>query len=210
MFERIKTILRNLFSRFRRSELPVVVRRIEYAGPTGDARHRHARPAEPHDARFDGIDPAEAAADIFAPSHGEQDTYRFSKVAPDGTVPDRAELWDRQNNSMRVRRCQNMLITGSGAVVSSPVEIRGICAECGEPESEVARCARCGAVVCQLHGYIVPPDPHTYCLEHAIEASEQTDTWAAYDIQHGLPPERSVYPERPWALAKDSIGGKRS
>lgn len=208
MFARIRMFVGNFFRRFRRPALPVLVHTFEYNGPAGDKHHRHAR--APHNAgtRFTGIDPAEAAADIFAPSHGEEDTFRFSRVSPDGTVPHLGQLWHRQNNSMRVHRRRTMLTTGSGGVVSTPEEIKGICSECGEPEAEpLIRCARCGVVVCQLHGLVIPHDPHIYCRTHAAEAIEGSDTWTAYDIQHGLQPEQSVQPARPWAVAKYSQCG---
>lgn len=205
MFERIRTFFRRLRWRlFRRTSLPIVVRRIERTDHGNHYNARHTGTAANNNTRFTRIDPAEAAEEIFgSPSHGEQDTFGFSRVHNNGTVPHRAEIWNRQNNSMRIHRHRKFFITASNAVVASPEEITGICSECGGPESgPVLRCARCSAVVCFLHGYVIPPDPHVYCRLHAAQALEEADTWTAYDLQHGLPPEQSVYPSRPWTVAK--------
>lgn len=207
MFKKIKSILTSVWRRFwRHPAMPVVVHRMEADGFGPERGHQRR---ENHDARADGfgrMDPAEAAREIFAPSHGEEESYGFAQVGPDGTVPHQGEQWDRENNSMRVRRRKFMLVTCSKGVVRSAEEINGICSECHGPEATAVRCSICGAILCQLHAYVLehPTGQAVYCRTHVEEAMDNWDTWEAYDIQHGTQPNKSVYPGRPHAVARYS------
>ena len=205
MFKKIKSFLTEVWWRFwRHPAMPVIVRRMEADG-FGQARgHRRRENRGDRTDGFGRMNPAEAANEIFAPSHGEEESYRFTQVGPDGTVPHQGEQWDRENNSMRVRRRKFMLVTCSKGVVRSAEEINGICSECHGPESIVVRCSICGAILCQLHAYVLehPTGQAVYCRTHVEEAMDNWDTWEAYDIQHGVQPNRSVYPGQPHALAR--------
>ena len=186
-----------------RSRTPVVIRRVD-AGDWSQQKRRRSGVRPEAQEGDPGMGAERAAEEIFAPSHGEEDSYGFSRVGQDGTVPHRGELWDRENNSMRVRRRRVMLITCSGGVVPSPEEIKAVCSECGGVDSVAHRCARCGATLCQLHAHVLhhPTGPVLYCRTHLEEAIDDWDTWEAFDVQHGMQPAKSIFPERPWAAAK--------
>ena len=211
MFERITSWLRRLWGRVSgRQSRPVLFRhRIHDSGGTETGRRPADRGQDDNNGHFNGMDPAAAAAEIFAPRHGEEESYRFAGVSPDGTVPHQGELWDRQNNSLRVRRQRVMLITCSRAVVPSAEEIKVVCSECGGIDSVGYRCARCGVALCQLHAHVLqhPDGSVLYCREHLEEALDDWDTWAAYDLQHGVPAAKSVFPGRSWAPAKNAASG---
>ena len=210
MFERIKTWMRNAWWQLRRrSVMPVIARRVPRANSTGTGPRRFAGNGVEDDARSERMGPTEAAEKLFAPSHGEEESYGFSRVGQDGTVPHRGELWDRERNSMRVRRRRIMLVTCSGGVVGSGEGIKGVCSQCGGFDSTVMRCARCGAVLCQLHAHVLqhPTGPVVYCQHHLDETMNDWDTWEASDIQRGVQPKKSVFPGRPWAVARYSEQG---
>jgi hypothetical protein len=122
----------------------------------------------------------------------------------DGTVPHQGEMWDREHNSMRVRRRKFMLITCSRGVVRSAEEINGICSECNGPEAAALRCTICGAILCQVHARVLehPTGPVVYCRQHLEEALDNWDTWEAYDVQHGAQPNRSMFQGRPHSVAR--------
>ena len=206
MFEKITMWMRRLWWRVSgRQTRPVLFRQRVYGGGATEGGRRPAagRQAD-NNGPFNGLDPAGAADEIFAPRHGEEESFRFAGVGPDGTVPHHGEIWDRQNNSLRVRRQRVMLITCSRGVVPSAEEIRVVCSECGGVDSVGYRCARCGVALCQLHAHVLqhPDGPVLYCREHLEEALDAWDTWAAYDAQQGKPAAKSALPGRPWAPAK--------
>lgn len=205
MFKKIKSFLTGVWWRFRRHPaMSVVVRRMKTNGFGQEQRYQHGENLGDIGDGFGRMDPTDAAREIFAPSHGSEDSYEFARVGPDGTVPHQGELWDRENNSMRVRRRKFMLVTCSRGVVRSAEEINGICSECHGPEAAVVRCSRCGAILCQLHAYVLehPTGQAVYCRKHVEEAMDSWDTWAAYDIQHGVKPSQSVYPGQPHSVAR--------
>lgn len=205
MFTIIKTWIRKVWRQFiGQPDMPIVIRPIIEGG---DNRHWWRHNAKNHDAEedhFRRMDPTEAAREIFAPSHGEEDSYGFTRVGPDGTVPHQGEQWDREHNAMRVRRRKFMVITCSQGVVRSAEEINGICSECHGTEATVVRCSVCGVILCQLHAYVLehPTGNVVYCRTHLEEAQDNWDTWEAYDVQRGVRPSRSVYPGRPHAVAR--------
>jgi hypothetical protein len=204
VFESLMTWLRSRWRRLRRpEETAIVVRRAARLDRTTGLRSVPRRGGATDDARSTGIDPVDAA-EIFAPSHGEEERYGFSRLDPDGSVPHRGELWDREHNSMRVRRRRVMLITCSGSVVPSGESITGVCSLCGGVDSVVHRCVRCGAALCQIHARVLqhPDGPAVYCPAHLEKALEDWDTWAAWDSEHGTKPTKSPFPGRPWAVAK--------
>ncbi|MDD5677082.1 MAG: hypothetical protein PHW60_03700 [Kiritimatiellae bacterium] len=205
MFSRIKTWIRRVWRRFEGPpNVPIVVQPhvTGTEGPYG--RDRRAENRDVEDADFRRMDPAEAAREIFAPTHNEEESHGFVEVGPDGNVPHRGERWDREHNSMRRRIRSFMLVTCSKSVVSSAEEINGICNECHGHESAVVRCSICGVILCQLHAYVLehPAGPAIYCKAHLKEAMDNWDTWEAYDMQRGVKPNRSVYPGKPHALAR--------
>lgn len=191
----LRQFLNRLFARWeprRKSGAPMVVRWREApgatAGPTRSAWSYSPSPGTTGSAPFGA---EEAARQIFHPlGHGESESYGFTRVGSDGTVPHRGELWDREGNSMRVQRRNYMLVTCSGNVVRSPEEITCICTECRGVDSVSHRCVKCGVILCQLHANMIHDATGTrvYCRTHLAEAIDNRDTWADYDRRHGTPP----------------------
>lgn len=211
MINVLKTWARRVWWRLRGQQgVPVIVERV-YAGGSSDrsscigSQQSHAD----HDQRFRNINPTDAAEEIFAPSHGEEDSYKFTHVEADGSIPNQGEVWDREHNSMRVRRRKFMMVTCSRSVVRSPEEITGICSECNGPDVNPVRCIVCGAVLCQIHARVLehPTGPAIYCRQHLNDAMDNWDTWAAYDANHGMPSQRKIYDGRPYAIARYSPHG---
>lgn len=194
--------------------MPVIVQSYHGQRFAGETPRREAGPRTADEAgRFRNINPADAAEEIFAPSHGEEDSYRFARMEADGTVPNQGEVWDREHNSMRVRRRKFMMITASRAVVRSPEEITGMCTECNGPDALAVRCAVCGAILCQIHARVLehPTGPAVYCRQHLEEALDNWDTWEAYDANRGVPTARKMFDGRPYAIARYfQPGGSRN
>ncbi len=211
MMNGLKTWARGLWWRIRgQGAYPVIVERVRTSG-TADSSSRTGSHQDHagHDQRSSHINPVEAAEVIFAPSHGEEDSFQFTHVAADGSIPNQGEVWDRERDAMRVRRRKFLMVTCSRSVVRSPEEISCICTECNGADINSVRCIVCGAILCQIHARVLehPTGPAIYCRQHLNEALDNWDTWAAYDANNGKQPQRNNYDGRPYAIARYSQNG---
>jgi len=171
-----KKIFRRVLSR-RGARALVPINRETYHVPPADGRRNGQR--HETDPYYDAMSSESLAADsIFAPRHGAEDNVSYRPVDKDGNVLRESELWERENNSMNVRRRRTYVITSSGAVIS-PDQVRVRCSECGGYDDVVFRCRACGKSLCHQHARVLnyPSGPIIYCRKHGREATRSWNTW---------------------------------
>lgn len=138
---------------------------------------------------------AQAADEIFAPRHGEEDYIQIREINGSEPMLHESELWEREHNSMRVTHRRSLVSTCSGAVVD-PRQIRCVCGHCGKYDDVLYRCDCCGIALCHLHARLLglPDSSMILCPRDYKRAVRSFDVWAANDCANAAGQMGPIYP----------------
>ena len=143
-------------------------------------------PAESPDAPAPGATAQEAAqeaaGEIFAPRHSNQQQVHFTEVAPEDIVGKKAQDFFREGDGFREVHTETRVRTTPGIIVR-PEAITIKCSHCGGFDCETHLC-QCGRAVCRVcKRELIMPDgkAQTFCPEHFLIARSRWDSWQAYD-----------------------------